>query len=300
MKKQVLSLICIMSSVNAAEQPIIKREPREWNAAEYAQGNISQERAALHFLRESSIIVTDKKVLDVGCGTGNITTKLAEVAKRVHGIDASNNMIDYAKQHYGPGDRRNMSFEHCFAEDFTTQKKYNLALSFFCLHWIEDKQKAIQQINHALSSKGEFFGTHQSTSDPEPLHFTVLKNMIPGFATIYSFLKNFNLAKDLDYHVISDEVFKALLTDNGFEIVSYEQKSIDIVITEEDLENGIRPVLMSRPFMQSLPEAFQKWFFNKYVEENIKILKQDGNGNLVISKDLWGTKIFHARKVTEI
>lgn len=44
--------------------------------------------------------VTDRDVLDVGCGTGYGTAMLAEHASRVTGIDYSKAAIKFARQHY--------------------------------------------------------------------------------------------------------------------------------------------------------------------------------------------------------
>jgi ubiquinone/menaquinone biosynthesis C-methylase UbiE len=280
------------------QQQITKREPREWDAQAYAKGNRTQQQAALHFLSELNIDFMNKKVLDIGCGTGNITEKIAKIAQKAHGIDASKNMIEYAQTTYGHN--QNLSFEQCFAEDFATQKKFDTAVTLFCLHWIENKKAVIKKTNLALEINGNFFGTHQSTSDPEPLHLTVLKEMIPGLSTMLSFLQSMNWIQATEYHIISDEEFQQLLSQNGFEIVSYEQKSFDITISKQEIEDGIRPVLMSRPFMKIMPESIQEWFFNYYINKNLEKLTQKEDGNYLIPAAMWGTKVFHARKVKDI
>ena len=102
MKSYIIPLICMSIFLNGMEQQQIIRESQEWNAQEYAQGNKTQELAGLIFLQESDINLKNKRVLDIGCGIGNITAKIAETAKRTQGIDASKNMIEYAQQKYNP------------------------------------------------------------------------------------------------------------------------------------------------------------------------------------------------------
>src|SRR5699024_2693316 len=42
----------------------------------------------------------NEKILDIGCGTGDLTKKIAEKGAIPTGIDASNEMIETAKQKY--------------------------------------------------------------------------------------------------------------------------------------------------------------------------------------------------------
>src|SRR5436190_1781220 len=100
MQKYILISLYSILSLNGMEEKTI-REPREWNAQDYAKGNSFQERASLGFLKESNIDLSDKDIIDAGCGTGNISAIMAQKAKSVHGFDASANMINYARTTYG-------------------------------------------------------------------------------------------------------------------------------------------------------------------------------------------------------
>src|SRR5258708_32116264 len=91
MKKHTIIALCIITSLNGMEQSLItkpQREPREWDAQAYDEGNIFQTKAFLHFLEKNKIETENKIILDVGCGTGTIAANLAEKAIYVHGIDA--------------------------------------------------------------------------------------------------------------------------------------------------------------------------------------------------------------------
>ena len=41
-----------------------------------------------------------ERILDVGCGTGHLTAEIAEHGATVHGVDASAEMIDSAREQY--------------------------------------------------------------------------------------------------------------------------------------------------------------------------------------------------------
>src|SRR5579863_4924306 len=222
MKKYILTTLCIVFLIQGIKTADASHE---WDAQTYAQGNKIQEMEALHFLQDSGLDFIHKRVLDIGCGTGNISAKIAEKAAWVHGIDASKNMIDYAQKIYG--DIPNLSFEYCFAENFATKEPYDTAVTFFCIHWIKDKNKALKNINQSLKENGDFFGTYQSTLDPEPFHLTVFKEMLPTVSTILPYVKGISEKQSVDFFVVSDEEFKKLLENNGFELISCEHKSMD-------------------------------------------------------------------------
>ncbi|MEK7759371.1 MAG: class I SAM-dependent methyltransferase, partial [Pseudomonadota bacterium] len=56
-------------------------------------------------LREALVLPPGASVLDVGCGTGYFTRRLASDGFDVTGVDASAEMIDYARSH-GTGSER--------------------------------------------------------------------------------------------------------------------------------------------------------------------------------------------------
>jgi len=297
MKHSIL-LLCAFSIMHGMEEHSITttREPREWDAKAYAQGNGIQEMAALQFLQESMLSFENKKVLDVGCGTGNISAKIATSAQHVHGIDASNNMFEYAQQTYGT--IPNLSFEHSFAEDFTPQTRYNIATTFFCLHWIKNKRAALEKINNALEIGGDFFGTIRTTSDPkEPLSLTVALESITELQPTYSSITNSTEAVDTS-SLTDDDEFKLMLTENGFKIVSYEQKTVNYILNNKnDLITHKRPTIMSRPIIKAMSEISRESFFTQYIDLDLTKLTKNEDGHYIFPLH---TTIFHARKRADI
>jgi trans-aconitate 2-methyltransferase len=78
----------------------------EWNASDYARQSSVQEAMA-----EEQRALLDlegwEQILDVGCGDGKITAKIAERVPRgsVLGVDPSQAMIAFPSGHFGPYDR---------------------------------------------------------------------------------------------------------------------------------------------------------------------------------------------------
>jgi|SRR5581483_2284656 len=298
MNKYILSMLCIFSSISGMRtQQIAKREPREWDAHAYAEGNKIQEEAALRYLQKSGIDFTGKKVLDIGCGTGNITAKIAAQAKTVDGIDASKNMIEYAQEHYATVP--NLAFAQCFAEDFSSDtQSYDLALSIFCLHWIKDKQTVLKNIYNSLNSQGELFCTIATTSDPT-VGMTAFKELLQRPDCSFLNASTITQEESLDKHVISDEECKDLLQKMGFAIISYEKESLTHILkNREELAQFQRPVAMGRPLFKALSEQNREWLFNEYIDLFLSKLDKNEDGYYIFE----GTKttVIHARKIADI
>jgi len=88
-------------------------------------------------------------ILDVGCGTGTLTNKIAESGAIVTGIDASPEMIAKAKHAYD-----NIEFLVKDASNFFFATKFDAAFSNATFHWIKDQQSLLQSIYDSLKDGG--------------------------------------------------------------------------------------------------------------------------------------------------
>lgn len=90
-----------------------------------------------------------ERILDLGCGTGYLTNLIAQAGARVIGIDKSPAMIDRAHAAYPDLDFRVMP-----ATDFHFNTLFDAVFSNAVLHWVLDKEAAIDNIYHALRAGG--------------------------------------------------------------------------------------------------------------------------------------------------
>src|SRR6478672_11169207 len=74
-----------------------------------------------------------ERILDVGCGTGQLTHEIAERGAEVVGVDASPEMIGQARQNY-PGMRLMLQD----AVSMTFAGEFDAVFSNAALHWILD------------------------------------------------------------------------------------------------------------------------------------------------------------------
>lgn len=90
-------------------------------------------------------------ILDLGCGTGHLTAKIASAGATVWGIDADINMIQQAREHHP-----HLRFEVADARNFEVEETVDAVFSNAVLHWIQEPDLAIASIHRALKSGGRF------------------------------------------------------------------------------------------------------------------------------------------------
>lgn len=90
-----------------------------------------------------------ERILDLGCGDGVLTAKLAALGCHVIGVDASPQQIDAARKLRL--DARVMSGE---ALDFDSE--FDAVFSNAALHWMRDPAKVIAGVHRALKPHGRF------------------------------------------------------------------------------------------------------------------------------------------------
>lgn len=99
-----------------------------------------------------------ERILDIGCGTGQLTSRFDAAGAAVLGIDSSPEMIGQARQNYP-----HITFA---LQDVTTmnfQSEFDAVFSNATLHWVLDAQAAARAIARALKPGGRFaaeFGGH--------------------------------------------------------------------------------------------------------------------------------------------
>lgn len=294
MKKIISIFFCITWLSHTMEKAPQPKKACAWNAKLYSLGNRLQETKALHILNNSGITLQNKVILDVGSGTGNISAIMAKTAKNVYGIDACPHMTLWAIEKYGCNNK--LSFHEYFIEDFRpTHLKFNLVTSFFCLHWVKDKPKALQNIYDCLQPGGDFLGTVVTAADIE--HSPDLQaflEMVPGLQTIVAVLQNINPIDALGSSYPTDNEYKTMITNTGFEIVSFEPITTETIFQNRDEIMALhRPIAMSRPIAQWIPTKMHEFLFQRYISIIMKKLTRDEDGNYLYPSN---TTIVHARK----
>jgi trans-aconitate methyltransferase len=88
-------------------------------------------------------------ILDLGCGDGVLTKKLADLGCEVTGIDSSAPQIEAAK-------KLGLNALVMNAEDLTFQEEFDAVFSNAVLHWIKRADEMIAAVYRALKTGGRF------------------------------------------------------------------------------------------------------------------------------------------------
>jgi len=93
------------------------------------------------------------RIVDLGCGTGELTRELHEQlqAAETVGIDNSETMLLKS----GPLGSERLRFEQGDIEGFMTDRPYDLIFSNAALHWVADHERLLRRLTTFLSPRGQ-------------------------------------------------------------------------------------------------------------------------------------------------
>ncbi len=123
----------------------------DWNAAEYHRLSDPQRGWGMSVL-ERLRPVAGERILDIGCGTGRLTSEIIARAPGalVAGIDRSRAMLEQAREHFGTvagfaqSDGTALPFDTTFDAVFSTAT----------FHWIKDHDTLFAEIHRVLRAGG--------------------------------------------------------------------------------------------------------------------------------------------------
>lgn len=176
---------------------------QEWNAASYEKsyGYVWQ---AASDLVDVLAPQPGERVLDLGCGTGHLTAKIAERGATVVGLDADTAMIEEARRRF-PGAR----FEQGDALAWRTPQSFDAIFSNAALHWMPDADAVAETMTQALKPGGRLVA-----------EFGGRGNIQHVACAITDALKKHGLPADLPWYFPGIAEYGAVLERHGLELVS--------------------------------------------------------------------------------
>jgi trans-aconitate 2-methyltransferase len=114
-----------------------------------------------------------EKILDLGCGTGQLTDQIATTGAEVVGIDNSAAMIAKAQENYP-----HIEFRVADATNFSFNESFDAIFSNAVLHWVKPPEAAVKCMKKALKPGGRLvveFGGKGNVNQIVEAIFTELK-----------------------------------------------------------------------------------------------------------------------------
>jgi len=179
------------------------------------------------------------RALDIGCGTGNVTLKLARLGYRVSGIDISTSMLDILnKKIRSMGLEKEIRLINANIDDFLKDpqdRNYDIITISSVLHHLPEYLSTLSNLLNNIKKGGFLFIVHEPTANffqPEDkisrkclreldwrLYFKIHKRSIPKNVPP----RDWSFS---DYHVyngFSEQKVRDLLLDNRFNILRFQK-----------------------------------------------------------------------------
>lgn len=133
-----------------------------WNSDLY-----TQKHAFVHLYGEALLTLLNpqagERILDLGCGSGELTQQIAEQGAQVIGIDTSAEMLARAHAQFPTIDLYQMD-----ATNMSFTEPFDAIFSNAVIHWVSDYEAAVQQMAKVLKPGGrlviEFGGKNNVAS----------------------------------------------------------------------------------------------------------------------------------------
>lgn len=164
-------------------------------------------------------------ILDIGCGTGQLTYEISQHANRVVGMDQSQAMIDRARLDYS-----DIDFRTADVTKFSFNEEYDAIFSNATLHWVLEPDLAIKRMKDHLKTKGRMILEFGAQGNVETiltqLRKTLMQNGYQAQAQIQS------------WYFPSQEEYKSKLLKHGFQVEFCKEIDRPTVLADE--ESGIK------------------------------------------------------------
>jgi len=219
---------------------------QHWNAAGYA--------AHAHFVPALGQPVLDllnpqpgERILDLGCGDGVLTEKLAAAGAELVGVDSSPEMIEAARQ-------RGLDARLMDAASLPFDHEFDAVFSNAVLHWIKnDPDAVIAGVRRALKPGGRFVGEFGG-------HGCVAAITVALMAALE---RRGVKHPAMPWYFATVEDYRSRLSRGGFE-VDY----IALIPRPTPLPTGMKGWLQTfaNPFLALVPEGDRDGFLDEAIE----------------------------------
>lgn len=233
-----------------------------WNANLYDQNHSFVSKYGNNLI-ERLAPKPGEKILDLGCGTGDLAKELYDVGVNVVGVDQSKNMITEARSKYP-----DIHFMVRDATNLGYNNEFDAVFSNATLHWVKQPKQAVECIYQSLKPGARFVAEFGGKGNVQ----TITDEIIRQFkeAGIDYKMERF------PWYYPSIGEYTSLMEEAGFRVTFAQHFDRP---TPLDGENGLRNwIKMFGSHMFESMDEDKKDFIITKVENHLKaILYKDGN-----------------------
>jgi trans-aconitate methyltransferase len=191
-----------------------------------------------------------ERILDLGCGSGQLTSQIKEIAAWVVGMDSSPEMIADAKSKYSY-----IEFEVGNASDFDYNQPFDAIFSNAALHWVTDYQGAVRCMYRNLKPGGRLVAEFGGKGN--------VQHIVGALRKVLAKYGYRDQAEKQPWYYPSIGEYATVLEKAGFRVTRAEH--FDRPTELADPETGIIDWL----------SMFAKQFFEGVSEEDAQIIKTE-------------------------
>lgn len=223
-----------------------------WNPEQYHKFR-EQRAAPFEDLAKLITIRDGLSVIDLGCGPGELTAKLAAMLpnSQVVGLDSSAEMLEKAAAYAGP----NLRFEQ--GDLGAVSGQWDLVFSHATIQWVDDHARLIPQLFGCVKPGGQL-AVQQPSNYNHPTHTIVhdmaleepYRSALGGYARLAP--------------VLGIEAYADLLYQCGAEGITVLEKVYPHIMENSDAMVEWTKGTLLVPYMERLPEAMRETFLDDY------------------------------------
>jgi trans-aconitate methyltransferase len=240
-----------------------------WNAEDYVKNSSAQEVWANELISKLTLN-GHESLLDIGCGDGRITDKIAQrlPCGTVVGIDSSESMIALASKSFT---RENLSFYTMDATDIHLDNTFDIAFSNATLHWVKDHQAVLSGLKNHLNPKAKILFQMGGYGNAAEIMNVV--EQVTASSQWGAYFEGF----DFPYHFYGIADYEQWLRTAGYEVIRIALIPKDMVHKSRDeLMGWLRTTWF--PYTDRLPEDRRELFLTILVREYIGKNPVDSKG----------------------
>lgn len=246
----------------------------KWNAAEYAANSAVQQSWARELIAKLHLR-GDEHVLDVGCGDGKVTAELARAVPHgsVVGVDASAEMIGFARQTFPDAEISNLKFQITDARNISFKHQFDLVFSNAALHWVDDHEAILRGASAGLKPGGRLMISCGGKGNAHDVFLALRPEMR------LKRWRDFFRKMPMPYFFYAPGDYERWLPKFGFKIHALKLAPKDATYAGADgLATWLRATWL--PFVQRVPENLREEFIAAVTRRYLAKHPADANGQV--------------------